>query len=82
MATPLPPRRTHIRRMISLQPDDYNIIRRVMDEKGFGSKGFSAALRFIIRDWDATEEMDRLLERLFAEAGFVKVLSETFPPSE
>jgi len=44
-------RPVYIRRMVNLEKGDYWIIKRVAQEKGLGSKGFSAALRMIIREW-------------------------------
>ena len=41
----------YIRRMINLEQSDYWTVRRVVQEKGLGAKGFSAALRLIIREW-------------------------------
>ena len=41
----------YIQRMVNLEPLDYRIVRRLAERKGLGSRGFSAALRLIIRDW-------------------------------
>ena len=41
----------YIARLVNLAPQDYLTVRRLADEKGLGSKGFSAALRMIIREW-------------------------------
>jgi hypothetical protein len=41
----------YITRKINLETLDCRIIRQFAEEKGLGKKGFSAALRFIIRDW-------------------------------
>ena len=43
----------YIPRMVNLEPMDYRIIRNFANEKGLGKKGFSAALRIIVRDWYA-----------------------------
>jgi hypothetical protein len=43
----------YIHRMVSLEKLDYRIVRQVADERGLGGKGFSAALRIIIREWIA-----------------------------
>jgi len=37
--------------MINLEAQDYQVIRRVADQRGLGEKGFSAAPRMIIREW-------------------------------
>ncbi len=49
------PRKTsrYINRMVNLEPRDYRIVRRAADDRGLGGKGFSAALRIIIREWEA-----------------------------
>ena len=41
----------YIARIVNLEPLDYKIIRDFAQEKGLGGKGFSAALRIIVRDW-------------------------------
>ncbi len=41
--------REYLPRMINLEPSDYQVVRRVADQRGFGENGFSAALRMIIR---------------------------------
>jgi hypothetical protein len=33
--------------MINLEPSDYQVVRRVADQRGLGDKGFSAALNRI-----------------------------------
>ena len=38
-------------RMINLEQSDYNIVSRLAEERGLGDKGFSVALRMIIREW-------------------------------
>ncbi|MCD6400520.1 MAG: hypothetical protein J7L73_01205 [Anaerolineales bacterium] len=47
-------RSVYIRRMVNLGKEDYWIIKRIAQEKGLGSRGFSAALRLIIREWYAS----------------------------
>ena len=42
----------YIQRIFNLEPRDYKIIIRTAKDKGFGPKGHSAALRFILRDWE------------------------------
>ena len=43
--------REYIPRMINLERTDYQVVKRMSEERGFGDKGFSAALRMIIREW-------------------------------
>jgi hypothetical protein len=45
----MPP--TYIPQMFNLEVNDLRVIRQVADQKGLGDKGFSAALRSIIREW-------------------------------
>ncbi len=40
-------------RCVNLEKRDYWIVRAAAAEKGLGLKGFSAALRLIIREWEA-----------------------------
>ena len=42
----------YIQRIFNLEPKDHRIIIRTAKDKGFGPKGHSAALRFILRDWE------------------------------
>ena len=46
----------YIHRMVSLEKLDYRIVRQAADERGLGGKGFSAALRLIIREWNALNQ--------------------------
>ena len=43
----------YIHRQVNLEPDDYNAVWGLARERGLGRKGFSAALRMIIREWAA-----------------------------
>ena len=43
----------YINRQVNLEPDDYDAVWRLAQERGLGRKGFSAALRMIIREWVA-----------------------------
>jgi hypothetical protein len=42
----------YITRLVNLTPQDYLTVRRYAEAKALGGKGFSAALRMIIREWD------------------------------
>ena len=48
----------YVPRMINLEPSDYQIVRWVADQRGLGEKGFSAALRMIIREWQEYQLQD------------------------
>ena len=48
----------YVPRMINLEAQDYQIVRRVADQRGLGEKGFSAALRMIIREWQEFQLQD------------------------
>lgn len=41
----------YIQRLVNLELPDFQLVRRVAIERGLGGKGFSAALRMIIREW-------------------------------
>ncbi len=47
-------------RMINLEPFDYQVVRRVTDQRGLGENGFSAGLRMIIREWQKYHLQDPL----------------------
>jgi hypothetical protein len=49
----MPQNPDYIPRIVNLTLQDYRTVRRLANEKGLGSKGFSAALRMIIREWQA-----------------------------
>ena len=44
---------TYFRRLIYLAERDRWTVQRAAYERGLGEKGFSKALRLIIREWDA-----------------------------
>ena len=46
----------YVRRLVNLEQTDYWIIQRTAREKGLGAKGFSAALRLIIREWESQHD--------------------------
>jgi len=41
----------YLQRIVNLERRDYDTIKQVAQDKGLGGKGFSAALRLIIREW-------------------------------
>ena len=48
----------YVPRMINLEQSDYNTVRRLAEERGLGEKGFSGALRMIIREWAELQLQD------------------------
>ena len=46
----------YIHRMVSLEATDFEAIHQVAHERGMGKKGFSRALRTIIREWQACQK--------------------------
>lgn len=54
------PRRIYIQRLVNLEQTDYWTVHRYADEKGLGGKGFSAALRMIIREWREHNQLEPL----------------------
>ena len=67
----------YIPRMINLEPSDYQVVRRMADVRGLGDKGFSAALRMIIREWQGfqLQELNRMkaeeLHRILIDIGII-----------
>ena len=53
--------REYVPRMINLERSDYQIVKRMAEERGLGDKGFSAALRMIIREWQNYQLQDPTL---------------------
>ena len=51
-------RHQYVPRRINFEQSDYNIVRRLAIERGLGEKGFSAALRMIIREWQQLQLVD------------------------
>ena len=51
-------RHEYVPRMINLEQSDYQVVRRVADQRGLGEKGVSAALRMIIREWQEFQLQD------------------------
>jgi hypothetical protein len=49
------PRTVYVRRIVSLEQVDFDTIKRVALERGLGGKGFSAALRLIIKEWQVLQ---------------------------
>ena len=45
------PAKKFITRLVNFERLDYKIVRDFADEAGLGRKGFSLALRMILRDW-------------------------------
>ena len=41
----------YLQRIVNLERCDYDTIKQVAQNRGLGKKGFSAALRLIIREW-------------------------------
>ncbi len=56
----MPP--TYIPQMVNLEVNDVRLIRQVAEEQKLGDKGFSAALRLIIRYWQSKPELPKSLD--------------------
>ena len=52
----MPP--TYLPQMVNLEVNDLRLIRQFADHTGLGEKGFSAALRIIIREWSLTNQLN------------------------
>jgi len=46
----MPP--TYLPQMVNLEVNDIRVIQEFAEQEGLGQVGFSAALRWIIRDWE------------------------------
>jgi hypothetical protein len=53
----------YIRRIVNLEPRDYDAIKQHAEDQGLGKKGFSVALRLIIREWQEFKTVLNCLER-------------------
>lgn len=51
----MPP--TYVPQMVNLEVNDMRIVRQAANRAGLGEKGFSAALRIIIREWAAKNQV-------------------------
>lgn len=58
----------YIQRQVNLEPRDYRAIRYMARHKGLGDRGFSAALRLIIREW--ADHKSNLPEEVFDNTHF------------
>ncbi|HLA97465.1 MAG TPA: hypothetical protein VJL34_03355 [Anaerolineales bacterium] len=52
------PPRIYIQRLVNLEQSDDWTVRQHAGEKGLGAKGFSAALRLIIREWRELKHLE------------------------
>ena len=41
----------YVQRMVNLERSDYDLVKQYAKECGLGNRGFSAAVRLIIREW-------------------------------
>ena len=41
----------YVRRIVNLERSDYDLVKQIARQRGLGSRGFSAAMRMIIREW-------------------------------
>ncbi len=63
--------------MIILERSDYQIVRRMAEERGLGNIEFSAAICMIIREWQAFQRIDPVrmtaddLHRILVEMGII-----------
>ena len=72
----------YVPRMINLEKTDYDTVRRLAEERGLGAKGFSAALRMIIREWSQLQLMDPTnltIEDLYRELIDLGLITQTPP---
>lgn len=48
-----------VKKSVALEDLDIEIVENFAEQKGLGSRGFSAALRMILRDWLRTQNSRR-----------------------
>ena len=53
MARKYTPPPEYVPRMINLERSDYDLVKQYAKDCGLGNRGFSAAVRLIIREWSA-----------------------------
>ena len=51
MAKKYTPPPDYVQRMVNLERSDYDLVKQYAKECGLGNRGFSAAVRLIIREW-------------------------------
>lgn len=51
MAKQYTPPTEYVRRIVNLERCDYDLVKQVAKQRGLGKRGFSAAMRMIIREW-------------------------------
>lgn len=49
----MPP--TYLPQMVNLEVNDIRVVQEFAEREGLGKRGFSAALRKIIRDWETNK---------------------------
>ena len=45
-----------VRRIVNLRPEDFDVIWGCAQQRGYGKRGFSKAMRTIIREWQASQD--------------------------
>ena len=66
-----------IRRSVALEPVDDRVVRALAKKKGLGSRGYSSALRMIIREWREYQREEFQAARVFSDR--VEDLQERTP---
>ena len=51
MAKKYTPPPDYVQRMVNLERSDYDLVKQYAKDCGLGNRGFSAAVRLIIREW-------------------------------
>ena len=47
----------YLPQMVNLEVNDIRVVQEVAEQEGLGGRGFSAALRKIIRDWENSKRI-------------------------
>lgn len=48
-----------VRQSVAFEPQDYKVVTDLIRERGLGRRGFSAAIRMIIREWQRSQEPEQ-----------------------
>jgi hypothetical protein len=51
----------YVRRIVNFERSDYDLVKQVAKKRGLGNRGFSAAVRMILREWSERQPPPDLL---------------------
>jgi hypothetical protein len=53
----------YVRRIVNFERCDYDLVKQVAKKRGLGNRGFSAAVRMILREWSELQPPPGLLSQ-------------------